>query len=538
MTCLIVVAVAGAGAAWAATIKGSERADRLTGTPRPDAIFGHGGGDRLLGLAGNDLLDGGLGRDSLNGGKGNDRIWSAQDQLRDAVSCGGGRDLVNADLSDRVARDCEVVVRQLSRDGFSTSEAQHETQVEPASAAFGRTVVAAFQSGRYADGGAAGIGYSTSTDGGVTWRSGFLPGLTIFSAPPGENVLASDPSVAYDAVHRVWLVVTLAATRGTWGLYVSRSADGLAWSRPVPAVVGPPGGVDKEWLACDGWRSSPFRGRCYISFLDVATKRIATSTSTDGGLTWSARVTPVAPDPRTSVNGAQPTVRPDGTLVVLYSSLYGTNILDDEIVAIRSTDGGATFSEPFRVASVDIEDVYELRSPVLPAVGIDAAGRLYAVWQDCRFSEGCDVVDLVLSTSPDGTTWSEPTRIPTTAPGSRIHSLIPGFAVDAATRGAKAKLALVYYTLPHDCSFEVVCPGIDAYLISSANGGAAWGRPQRLSVEPMQLGWIADGGFGRMLGDYQAVSFAGGRAVPVFSVASEPAADGLFRQAIFARVRG
>ena len=180
---LVVTALTGGGAAWAATIKGSDGADRLTGTPRPDAIFGHGGNDTIAGQAGNDLLDGGLGRDSLTGGTGADRIWSAQDATRDTVACGGGRDLAGADLSDSVARDCETVVRQLSRDGLSAPDAQHETQVEPASAAFGRTIVATFQSGRYAGGGAAGIGYATSADGGNTWRSGSLPGLTIFSTP-------------------------------------------------------------------------------------------------------------------------------------------------------------------------------------------------------------------------------------------------------------------------------------------------------------------------------------------------------------------
>ena len=43
-------------------------------------------------------------------------------------------------------------------------------------------------------------------------------------------------------------------------------------------------------IACDGWASSPFRGRCYLSYSDLATDRIATRFSADGGLTWSAAV--------------------------------------------------------------------------------------------------------------------------------------------------------------------------------------------------------------------------------------------------------
>jgi hypothetical protein len=537
VTWVLVAFATTGGAALAATISGTDRSDRLTGTPRPDRIFGHAGGDVLSGLGGDDLLDGGLGRDTLKGGAGNDRIWTAQDGARDSIACGAGRDLVNAELTDTVAPDCETVVRQLSRDGFSTLAGQHQTEVEPASASFGRTVVAAFQAGRFVDGGAAGIGFSTSTDAGTTWRSGFLPGLTIYSVPAGTNELASDPSVAYDSVHGVWLIATLAGRRDQWGMYVSRSKDGLTWSLPVTAVLADPDGIDKEWVTCDRWASSPFRGRCYLSFLDAEAKRIVTSTSRDGGLTWSTPVAPAGPQPVAAVNGAQPVVRPDGTVVILYSSLYGPSVVDDEIVAVRSGDGGATFSAETRVAEVALEDVYELRSPTLPSAGIDGAGRLYTAWQDCRFTDQCDTVDLVLSTSRDGVSWSTPVRIPTTPAGSGVNSLVAGLGVDSTSRGSTARLAVVYYTLPRDCTFQVTCPGIDARMTSSTNGGLTWGTPERLSAEAMRFTWIADGGVGRMVGDYMALSYVRGRPIPVFSIASEPGVDGTFRQAVFARVR-
>jgi hypothetical protein len=49
----------------------------------------------------------------------------------------------------------------------------------------------------------------------------------------------------------------------------------------------------------------------------------------------------------------------------------------------------------------------------------------------------------------------------------------------------------------------------------------------------MQPAWIADSGIGRMLGDYISTSWAGGRPVGVFSLASRPRGQ-TFRQAIFA----
>src|SRR5206468_892420 len=147
----------------AATIRGTAHADRLRGTTQADTIFGRGGNDDIAGLGGNDLLDGGPGRDTLAGGRGDDRIQAALDSGQDTVRCGRGADLVDADLGDRIASDCEVVVRQLSNDGFSDPGAQHGTEVEPSSFSSGRTIVTAFQVGRFFDGGASGIGFATSS---------------------------------------------------------------------------------------------------------------------------------------------------------------------------------------------------------------------------------------------------------------------------------------------------------------------------------------------------------------------------------------
>ena len=100
------------------------------------------------------------------GEAGYDRIAVDFDRRATRVACGPGLDLVNAELADIVAGDCETVSRQLSRDAFRLSGAQHETQVEPDSLAVGSTIVTAFQSGRLVEGGAAGIGWATSTDAG------------------------------------------------------------------------------------------------------------------------------------------------------------------------------------------------------------------------------------------------------------------------------------------------------------------------------------------------------------------------------------
>ena len=63
---------------------------------------------------------------------------------------------------------------QISSDPYTNITSNHKTQVEPDTFAFGKTIVATFQSGRFFDGGASNIGFATSTNAGETWTHGFL----------------------------------------------------------------------------------------------------------------------------------------------------------------------------------------------------------------------------------------------------------------------------------------------------------------------------------------------------------------------------
>ena len=69
-----------------------------------------GGVTTLEGLEGNDVLRGGLGRDRALSGPGNATVY-VRGGKTDSVVCGSGRDVVFADRTDRVARDCESIKR-------------------------------------------------------------------------------------------------------------------------------------------------------------------------------------------------------------------------------------------------------------------------------------------------------------------------------------------------------------------------------------------------------------------------------------------
>ncbi len=398
-------------------------------------------------------------------------------------------------------------------------------------------IVTAFQSGRFVDGGANDIGWATSTDAGRTWRSGSLPGLSVNSSPPGTLTSVSDPVVAHDTAHGVWLIVSVGIAAKT-EIVVSRSRDGIAWEPPVLVAGDASEDYDKEWITCDSSATSRFYGRCYVSYLDFESGEIRTRHSSDGGLKWSA---PVSSPGRTRTgvaNGAQPVVQPDGTLVMTYAVSAAFDFYADpnasSIDAVRSTDGGLSFAPPVRVSRLDEEYVRNMRAPSLPSSEVAGDGTVYVVWSDCRFREQCGADDAVISSSPDGLRWSTPQPIPIESSSSGVYVFLPALAVDGSTAGARTRLAVAYYALDLDCIAP--CGGVDAGLIASADGGHTWGRPQRLTAETMKLDWIALTGTGRFLGDYISTSYVQGRPVPVFAVASQPVL-GEFRQAIFAGMR-
>jgi hypothetical protein len=419
--------------------------------------------------------------------------------------------------------------------------AQHATEVEPDAVAAGSKVVATFQVGRYFGGGAGAIGYSTSANAGRTWQAGILPGVTQASSPPGPAGGASDPVVAYDAFHARWLIASLSSFAGQSVLFVSGSADGLAWETPSIAIAYPRNPIvgtslDKEWITCDNGSASPFRGHCYLAYTDIAHDpdsqhlgtHIAVQSSTDGGRTWSQPVLLTVTANIVSP-GVQPVIRPNGELVVVF--------LEDGVVeAVRSTDGGATFSPREGASSLSFhERPFEptrLRAFSLPSATVDADGTVYVAWLDCRFRAGCATDDIVISRSSAPGSWTAPRRVPLGPLRSATDFVLPDLAVDPPSRGGRARLALTYYAVSSaDCT-ETSCL-LDVFLVTSKTAGTRWTRPRRLNPQRMRLDWLAQTSSGRMVGDYVATVFAGKRVVSVHSQ-GRPSRGGRFNEAIYA----
>jgi hypothetical protein len=420
---------------------------------------------------------------------------------------------------------------RLSTDPYSTSDGHHATEVEPDSFSHGSAIVAAFQVGRFFDGGAANVGWAASGDSGRTWTTDrFLTGVTTQAGGPFARV--SDPAVAYDAKHGVWLIESLALDSSLKGaaVVVSRSTDAVPTDFGAPVTVASAGGssdFDKNWIACDNTAASPYYGRCYAQWDDFGdSSRIKMSTSSDGGLTWGA---PANTAGNASGLGGQPVVQPTGTVVVPFSSPNET-----AIAAFRSTDGGGTWTAPAPLASVAHHPVAgQIRAGPLPSAEIDGAGRVYVAWQDCRFRLGCAANDIVIASSADGVVWTPPARVPIDPNDSGVDHFVPGLGVDPATSGAGAHLGLAYHYLPDaGCPSAADCQ-VRVGFVSSLDGGSHWSAAQELAG-PMTVSWLVPTSQGYMFGDYVSTSFAAdGTAHPLFALAGPQPTPSTFDEAIY-----
>jgi hypothetical protein len=420
-----------------------------------------------------------------------------------------------------VSAGAVIPVVKIATDPFTNSTSQHKTIVEPDSYSFGSTIVSAAQFGRFFDGGASDIGWATSTNNGTSWTSGVMPGITGFTNPPGPYARVSDPSVAFDARHGVWMVSSLALNSSPSGVAVilSRSTNGgTTWNNPVTIrSVGTGEDFDKNWTVCDNTPTSPFYGSCYTQWDDFGhSNRFRMAFSRDGGLTWTLSTTTTQ-----SVIGGQPVVLPNGNVVVPLD-----NATETQLGYSISTNGGVSFGTAFLITSISVHtDPGNIRSGPLPSAEISGDGKIYVVWEDCRFRSGCYTNDLVYTTSTNGSTWTAVQRIPIDSVTSTVDHFIPGVGVDRNSSGSGIRVGVTYYYYPNvSCSFST-CQ-LRVGFIKSSNGGSTWNAAIDVAG-PMTMSWLPNTSQGRMVGDYISTSYnSSGLAFGFFARAFAPTAGG------------
>ena len=253
----------------------------------------------------------------------------------------------------------------------------------------------------------------------------------------GDYERASDPWVSFGpdgSVYQIALAADAPETgQAVTAILVSKSTDGgTTWGTPVTLIRDqqPDGFDDKESITADPtdaryvyavWDrlTSPAPGAGQGPPAPQAAAAVMLSRSTDGGVTWEAPRVIYDPlnlpsnesltaDQRLvagETTGNIVAVLPNGDLVDVFALTHvvsagagAPSAPAHEIAAIRSTDKGATWSDPVRV-SVELTgqepggalDPYTgepLRTGgLLPAIAVDRqSGQIYVAWQDARFS--------------------------------------------------------------------------------------------------------------------------------------------------------
>ena len=318
-----------------------------------------------------------------------------------------------------------------------------DTQVEPDIAVnpvSPGNLVGVFQQGRFANGGSVDPGWAASFDGGKTWPyKGNAPGLTVAVTPrptagPGAPFArASDPVVEFDRKHKNVFLNTIAVSDPGCAVFCD-TADVVNISGNGGKTFGPPVVVheddsvpgvtpvvfnDKNWIVTDNTPTSPHYGRTYAAWDQVrcvdegcnvfSSQPVLVSYSDDGGKTWQGPVQATDEQPGSAHGevGVQPVVLPNGDVVIVYADAQaGAFTFFGSYKAIRSTDGGKTWSSPRTIDATDpfLEESASLRAPNVPSATADGS-TIFVAFADQRFGPGRN--DILLTSSTDeGQTWS------------------------------------------------------------------------------------------------------------------------------------
>jgi hypothetical protein len=357
-------------------------------------------------------------------------------------------------------------------------------------------------------------GFFVSFDGGTHWIDGQIPEG---SGGGGGN---GDPSPAFDrkfgTAHMAQLSAGCGIFCGHISVSVSTSTDGgRTWGNAVTVAQGqgsltPSANAvfqDKEWLTADNNPSSPFYGRLYLTWtqftfsgFNYLESPIFMSTSDDAGKTWTtpkeisgsnpAICTFQSSGPANQCDENQfsvPVVLPNGNVVVHFfneqnQSLWDSPFeFDDQILVVRSTDGGAHFSAPifvtgmedgardypFNVDGRQTQTGHQFRTQTVQGMTADPiTGDLYIFFADNRdgthdSANPITQTNILLSKSTDGgRTWTGPVHV-TTGNGDRWMPW-------AGARGGTVKI--MYMDGSVDRNRDLY--GIK--LATSTNGGATF----------------------------------------------------------------
>ena len=365
----------------------------------------------------------------------------------------------------------------------------------------------------------------SSTDGGATWTSEPAPPL-----PPGSaaDSCAADPALGIARSGRQYYAFALISPcnlAGHGAIYVGvRDGPKDSWRTPAEPVAVRKGSIfdDKPALAVDTSPESPHVGRVYVAWTRESREERSgiLLARSDGGTSWSES-TRITQTRSVGVSYASVAVARNGHVYVGWHDWVA-----GAIFVSRSTDGGAHFGTPRRVARAVPRSLgcspYGTKIPAQrescvrasPMVAVDASrgplsGRVYVSYAAAGSNGSEDVFVAALNSGLEPVAPA-PTRV-TPREARRADQFWPASAVDAA----RGTLWVCFYDTradPRRVRAHYSCT-------ASVDGARTFARPVRaasVASDATQRG--SERGRGaREYGDYQGVAAVNGVAHPIWT---------------------
>lgn len=306
----------------------------------------------------------------------------------------------------------------------------------------------------------------------------------------------NSPSILHNPKHASHLVLTYRVDRPDYSAVLQHSEDnGKDWTATELPL---PNGT-RLCSATTAGKPCPFApdiafdrtGKLYVIYVNLVgagngPENLWISTSTDNGKTLGQPVRIAGG--MGEIFQSRLAIAPDGTIHITWLqggetgnlSLLGKN----PIVAVRSTDGGKTWTQPVVISDSGRDRV------AVAAPAVDAKGRITVVYEDFKGDrrdfenlEGPvfdDPFALVMTRSIDGgQTWSRGVEFESgVVPTRRFLVYLPPFP----------GLAVAPDGTIYAAWFDGRNGDEDVFLKKSSDGGATWSAPIRVNDNPVKDG--------------------------------------------------
>jgi hypothetical protein len=380
---------------------------------------------------------------------------------------------------------------------------------------------------------AAADGVAVSLDGGRSWRRQTLRRAGACNGGKPQYKYMADPWLAFGP-RDVVSVATLPFTEGNPGaVAVHRSKNGgrtFGGPRWVDRDRTPADFDDKETMAADPRNPR----RAYVTWVKqqrtlppVAVPLSSTtyvSRTRDGGRTWSAPRGLATTGVGTAFAGGVVVVLPNRDVLLAYPLIVPDSaaacVSDEEcaaavtVYAVRSTDGGTTWSAPVVAARYR-------RGPVRDAEGedfkasadnfsltVDPRGIAYLAAHDESNSPNSRII--VRRSKDGGATWKSMTDADSASP-------VRGFKGQPIIAAGRDAVGIIYFDFRDDLTRGDGRAQFSWWFVRSNNRGRSW-REQRLSG-PSDFYTAPNTPVGHFIGDYFGLQPLGRDFAATFTVA-------------------